>query len=108
MGRVPAKRGSRSVVLTDVLRTLRTELPKLEKAYNIRSLGIFGSIVRGDQRPRSDVDILVDFKCPPTFFELIELEDRLTDLLGAKADVVMRSALKPRIGDRILSEVVEV
>jgi predicted nucleotidyltransferase len=108
MDKVSARGDSRNVILTDVLRTLRAELPKLEKAYNIRSLGVFGSVVRGDQRPRSDVDILVDFKCPPTFFELIELEDRLTDLLGAKADVVMRSALKPRIGDRILSEVVDV
>jgi hypothetical protein len=108
MDKVSARGDSRNVILTDVLRTLRAELPKLEKAYNIRSLGVFGSVVRGDQRPRSDVDILVDFKCPPTFFELIELEDRLTNLLGAKADVVMRSALKPRIGDRILSEVVDV
>ena len=95
-------------MLDDVLRTLRAELPELEQDYSIRSLGVFGSIVRGEQQLRSDVDVLVDFKRPPTFFEFIELEDRLTDLLGTKADLVMRTALRPRIGDRILAEVVDV
>ena len=95
-------------MLDDVLRTLRAELPELEQDYSIRSLGVFGSIVRGEHQLRSDVDVLVDFKRPPTFFEFIELEDRLTDLLGTKADLVMRTALKPRIGDRILAEVVDV
>ncbi|MCX6099992.1 MAG: nucleotidyltransferase family protein, partial [Candidatus Bipolaricaulota bacterium] len=94
-------------MLDEVLRTLRAELPKLEQGYHIRSLGVFGSVVRGEQQFRSDADILVDFKRPPTFFEFIELEDRLTDLLGTKADLVMRTALKPRIGDRILAEVVD-
>jgi hypothetical protein len=80
----------------------------LERIYDVRSLGVFGSIVRGEQRSRSDVDILVEFRRPPTFFEFIELEDRLAGLLGAKVDLVMRSALKPRIGERILAEVVSV
>jgi predicted nucleotidyltransferase len=108
MGKTAAKRDPRTLMLDEVLRTLRAELPKLEQGYNIRSLGVFGSIVRGEQQLRSDVDILVDFKRPPTFFEFIELEDRLTDLLGTKTDLVMRTALKPRIGDRILAEVVDV
>lgn len=95
-------------MLDDVLRTLRAELPYLEQRYHVRSLGVFGSIVRGEQRARSDVDILVEFAHPPTFFEFVELEDRLTELLGTKADLVMRAALKPRIGERILAEVVSV
>ena len=95
-------------MLEDVLRTLRAELPELARGYNIQSLGVFGSIVRGVQRSRSDVDILVEFQRTPTFFEFIELEDRLAELLGAKVDLVMRSALKPRIGERILAEVVNV
>jgi hypothetical protein len=108
MGKTAAKGDPRTLMLDDVLRTLRAELPKLEQGYNIRSLGVFGSIVRGEQQVQSDVDSLVDFKRPPTFFEFIEIEDRLTDLLGTKADLVMRTALKPRIGDRILAEVVDV
>jgi hypothetical protein len=108
MGKIAAKRDPRTLVLDEVLRTLRAELPNLEQSYGVRSLGVFGSIVRGVQRSRSDVDILVVFERTPTFFEFIELEDRLAELLGAKVDLVMRSALKPRIGERILAEVVNV
>jgi hypothetical protein len=108
MGKTTAKGDPRTLMLDEVLRALRAELPTLEQSYGIRSLGVFGSIVRGEQRSRSDVDILVVFERTPTFFEFIELEDRLAELLGAKVDLVMRSALKPRIGERILAEVVSV
>jgi predicted nucleotidyltransferase len=50
----------------------------------------------------------VEFDRAPTFFEFIALEDDLSRLLGVKVDLVMKSALKPRIGERILSEVVQV
>ena len=108
VGRTIAARVPRTQTLDEVLRALRAELPNLERIYDVRSLGVFGSIVRGEQRSRSDVDILVEFRRTPTFFEFIELEDRLAGLLGAKVDLVMRSALKPRIGERILAEVVSV
>ncbi len=108
MGKTTARRDPRTMVLDEVLHMLRAELPNLEQSHGVRSLGVFGSIVRGEQRSRSDVDILVVFERTPTFFEFIELEDRLAELLGAKVDLVMRSALKPRIGDRILAEVVNV
>lgn len=85
---------------------LKKHLPKLKEKYHVKSLGIFGSYVRGDQSKRSDLDILVEFLVPPSLFTFIELEHYLSDLLEIKVDLVMRSALKPRIGQRILSEVV--
>jgi len=57
---------------------------------------------------RSDLDILIDFAQAPTFFQFIEIEDHLSALLGVKVDLVMKSALKPRIGERILQEVVSI
>jgi hypothetical protein len=108
MGKTAAKRDPRTLAFDEVLHMLRAELPNLEQSYGVRALGVFGSIVRDEQRSRSDVDILVEFQRTPTFFEFIELEDRLAELLGAKVDLVMRSALKPRIGERILAEVVDV
>jgi len=54
------------------------------------------------------VDILVEFEHAPTFFQFVELEDELGRLLVANVDLVMKSALRPRIGERILSEVVQV
>jgi predicted nucleotidyltransferase len=87
---------------------LRRELPTLAARYCVASLGLFGSYVRRENRPDSDLDVLVSFTDLPGLFRFVELEDYLSDLLGVKVDLVMRDALKPRIGQRILSEVVPV
>ena len=92
----------------EILATLRAELPGLRERYGVRSLGLFGSVVRREERSDSDIDILVEFDRAPTFFQFIALEDDLSRLLGAKVDLVMKSALKPRIGERILSELLPV
>ncbi|HHT9124880.1 MAG TPA: nucleotidyltransferase family protein [Candidatus Brocadiia bacterium] len=94
--------------LKSILRTLRAYLPELQKLYGVKSLGVFGSYVHGGQRKRSDLDILVDFECVPTLFKFVDLQEHLRRLLGIKVDLVMKSALKPAIGERILSEVVPV
>lgn len=83
-------------------------MPEIRKRYGVCSLGIFGSFVRGEQRRRSDLDVLVEFDHAPTLFGFIELQDYLTDLLGIKIDLVMKSALKPAIGRHILAEVIPV
>jgi uncharacterized protein len=87
---------------------LRERLPFLTARYRVASLGLFGSYLRGTQRPDSDLDVLVSFHEAPSLLHLIELENYLSDLLGVKVDLVMRDALKPRIGERVLREVVPV
>ncbi|MDZ7292191.1 MAG: nucleotidyltransferase family protein [candidate division KSB1 bacterium] len=89
-------------------RLLRQHLPEICERYKVKSLGVFGSYVRNEQKKGSDLDVLVEFDRAPTFFEFIDLEDHLSNLLGVKVDLVMKSALKPAIGQRILSEVVPV
>ena len=64
--------------------------------------------MRREQRPDSDLDLLVAFDEPPGLLKFIELENHLTDLLGVKVDLVMQDALKPAIGKRVLAEVVQV
>ena len=78
----------------------------LEKYKWLSELGIFGSYVRGEQNEESDVDMLVDYTEAPDLIELIDLENYLSDNLGVKVDLVHRAGLKPRIGERILAEVV--
>lgn len=87
------------------LKILRQHFPEIKEKYSVSYLGIFGSYVRGEQTSDSDLDILVEFVEKPGLFEYIELEDYLSDLLGVKVDLVMKSALKPNIGKRILNEV---
>ncbi len=79
---------------------------ELRKKYRVKEIGIFGSFVRGEQRKKSDIDLLVDFEEPPSLFEFMDLEDYLSELLGLKVDLVSKDALKPRIGEKILKEVV--
>ncbi len=93
---------------TEFTRILQQHLPELRGRYNVASLGLFGSYVRGDHRKRSDLDVLVEFTEAPSLFDFIDLEQYLTGLLGTRVDLVMKSALKPRIGRCILSEVLSL
>lgn len=87
---------------------IRQHLPKLTQDYNVSYLGIFGSYIRGEQKEDSDLDILVEFSKEPDLLEFIGLKQELSEILGVEVDLVMRGALKPRIGKRILEEVVQV
>lgn len=78
----------------------------LRKGFKVKQIGVFGSYVRNEQAKSSDTDILVEFTEVPGLFKFIELEDYLSKILGVKVDLVMKSALKPAIGKRILNEVV--
>lgn len=90
------------------LATLKERFPELAARYHVRSLGVFGSYVRHEEQPESDLDILVAFEATPSLITFLALENHLSDLLGVKVDLVMEDALKPYIGERILSEVVPV
>lgn len=94
-----------TVTLERLVSRLRAHLPDLSLRYKIVSLGVFGSYVRGDQRSESDLDLLVEFREPPSLFQFIRLENELSDVLGIDVDLVMKSALKPAIGRHILEEV---
>jgi predicted nucleotidyltransferase len=91
-----------------IISEIRENMPYLREQYNVKSLGVFGSYVRGEEKKRSDVDILVEFEEPVTLLEFLALERRLNEFIGKKVDLVMKTALKPKIGERILEEVVYV
>ena len=96
--------------LTDIQHILRAQKPYLAKEYGITEMGVFGSYVRGEQRPDSDVAILIELERPPriSLIGLVELEYHLSELLGVKADLAIRKNLRKRIGKRILGEVIPV
>jgi hypothetical protein len=80
-------------------------MPELEQEFGVESLAVFGSVARGDAEASSDVDLLVRFRGePPGLFEYVRLERHLSELLDRSVDLVMESALKPRLRDRILAE----
>jgi hypothetical protein len=102
------KHASRKPSLEEIRTILHEHLPELRREYGVSSLGIFGSYTRGEEKKRSDLDILVEFERIGTLLEYIRLEDALADLLGVKVDLVDRSTLKHGIKARILREAIPV
>jgi predicted nucleotidyltransferase len=78
--------------------------------YQITEIGIFGSFVRGEQKRRSDVDILVEFdqRNIPGLLKLIEMERYLEKLLRKKVDLVRKGGIRPELRKGILKEVVYI
>ena len=96
-------------MIEEIKEILTEHKEELRERFRVREIGVFGSYVRGEQRKKgSDVDILVEFEEPIGLFEFMDLEEYLSSLLGRKVDVVSKKALKPRIGEYILKEVVYV
>ncbi|WP_407356644.1 nucleotidyltransferase family protein [Methanolobus sp. WCC5] len=90
------------------IQQLHVLLPELKDRFKVRSLAVFGSYVRGEQTDASDLDVLIEFNEAPGLLEFVELENYLSDTLGIKVDLVLKSALKPDIGKNILNEAVPV
>ena len=77
--------------------------------YNVKSMGIFGSFVRGELTKNSDIDILVQLKKGHKgFFNYIRLKFYLEELFGKEVDLVMKDAVKPRLKEKIFGEVIYV
>jgi len=83
-----------------------TKLSDLCLQYHVRELSVFGSVARGEMRPDSDIDLLVEFK-PDADIGLLEHAGLMLDLerlLGRKVDLVSKNGLKPRIRSSILAD----
>jgi uncharacterized protein len=92
--------------LEEIMYIINQHNSEIMRNYNVKQIGIFGSYIHSKQKKKSDVDLLIEFSKTPSLFRFIELENYLTEILGVKVDLVMKSALKPAIGKRILNEVV--
>ena len=97
-----------TISLDRAIKELRQFMPELQRRYKVKTLGVFGSYIRGEQHKGSDLDLLVEFYDPPSLLRFIEMEHYLGDRLGVKVDLVMKDALKPAIGKRVLNEVIAV
>lgn len=76
----------------------------------VKSLALFGSAARGEERPASDVDVLVDL-APAAgidLFDLMDIQNYLTELLHRPVDLVVRGSLKPHVRDSALRDAVHV
>ena len=96
--------------INDIKRKLESLKPDLTENFKVKSVGVFGSYVRGEEKKGSDLDVLVEFEnsAKLSLLDFVRLENFLSEKLGVKVDLVEKSTLKPRIGKRILEEVVTI
>lgn len=80
----------------DTFRQLRAHQADFAN-FKVKSLAIFGSVARGEARPESDVDILVDFEGPATFDQYMQLRFFLEELLGCHIDLLTRKGIRPEL-----------
>jgi uncharacterized protein len=93
----------------EVIARIRAHEAEL-RAMGVAHLALFGSVARGDDRPDSDVDVLIDVE-PNRKFSLLNMAGvyrRLVDLLGRDVDLVSRKGLRARVAERISDDVTPV
>ncbi|MBL8147381.1 MAG: nucleotidyltransferase family protein [Anaerolineae bacterium] len=91
--------------LLDQIREMRAEILAIARSCKATDVRVFGSVARREEGPDSDVDFLVDFEANATLINHIQLEQKLSDLLGIKVDVVSSTALSPRLREEVERDV---
>ncbi|MBM4049586.1 MAG: nucleotidyltransferase family protein [Planctomycetes bacterium] len=94
------------MVIDERLKAKREEILRVAAKHGARNVRLFGSVVRGEFKPESDVDVLVEFEPGRSLFDHAALILELEAMLGRKVDVVTDRGLRPRIRERVLREVV--
>ncbi|MFO7980260.1 MAG: nucleotidyltransferase family protein [Candidatus Aminicenantes bacterium] len=85
----------------------KNKITEFCKKHHIKRLAIFGSALRDDFKPESDIDVLIDFEpeYTPSFFKLFEMEDELSDIFGGrKVEIRTPQDLSPYFRDKVIKE----
>jgi predicted nucleotidyltransferase len=80
----------------------REEILRIAMKHGARNLRIFGSYARGEERPDSDIDLLVEMERDRSLLDIIAIKHDLEDLTQRKVDVVTENAISPYLKDNIL------
>ena len=92
--------------MRELVESHRDEIKAIVARHNGRSVAIFGSVARGDERPGSDIDFLVELAPGARPFEILAIGAELEEALGVKVDVGTPDSLKERQRDEVLAEAV--
>lgn len=92
--------------LYETLKQQKTSILDIAKNYHAVNIRVFGSVIRGEEREDSDIDLLVDFLPGTTLLDQVGLIDALSTALGRKVDIVSERALNKHLRQRVLQEAV--
>jgi len=76
----------------------------LIKKHGAKKIAVFGSYARGEEKPKSDIDILVEFSERKSLLDLVGIEQELSDTLGIKVDLLTEKSISPYLIGRIKKE----
>lgn len=88
----------------EFVKNWREEILRIAAEHGAKYVRLFGSVARGEARPDSDVDLLVQLETGRSLLDLIAIKQDLEDLLGCKVDVVTEASLSPYIREHVLRE----
>ncbi len=91
-----------------ILAKLESRREEIRQRFKVKRLGIFGSCARGEMRPESDIDVLVEFNGEPTFDGYMDLKFYLESLFGTGVDLVTEDAVRPRMRPIIERDLIHV
>ena len=94
--------------LDEIRIIIRKNRDVLAEKYGVAVVGVFGSYVRGEQREKSDIDLLVDILRPISLLELVGAEIYLSEILGLRVDLVPKRDVREELRETILAEAVAI
>lgn len=92
----------------EIINKIRGEKSFLATNYSVSEIGLFGSVARGEENEKSDIDLMVSFedKKLVSLFDMIKLKHYFEDLLGKKTDLVHKPMIKSNLKSQILKEAI--
>ncbi|OGK09968.1 hypothetical protein A2767_01850 [Candidatus Roizmanbacteria bacterium RIFCSPHIGHO2_01_FULL_35_10] len=92
----------------DEIKKIKPKIIPILKKYHVNRASLFGSLVRGEMKKNSDIDILVEVPKDKSLFEFMDIQFDLEDALNKKVDLVEYHLIKPRLKQLILKEQVRI
>lgn len=92
----------------DLIKNNREEILLIAKKYGVISIKLFGSSIRNEDTPSSDIDLFVDFEDTRSLFDLIGFKNELEELLGKSVDVVTMKGVDPLMKEKIETEALKI
>ena len=84
---------------------IKRRIKPILKRHNVKKAAVFGSYARGEEKKKSDIDILIEYEDDSkSLLDFVRLKLELEEKLGKKVDLVEYSAIRPRIKNRVLNE----
>jgi predicted nucleotidyltransferase len=88
--------------------SLKQTILSVIKKQPIQRAAVFGSFARGEEHAQSDIDLLIEYSTRHTLFDILRLENELSEATSRKVDIVEYAAIKPTIKERILSQAITI